>query len=139
MNWRSRKLAIGAALAAAAVLVLASTLSSARADADQRLHLSFDDSRRDARRHGSERRHPGVGPAAAHDPAHGYTAGILDDKLYLIDSNAGTATRVFDFASIAKDGWPQLMRITNDGSRLFITMNQAGKVVHVQYIRPGES
>jgi selenium-binding protein 1 len=64
------------------------------------------------------------------DPfARGYTAGMLDDKLYLIDPNAGTATSVFDFGSIQKGGWPQLMRMTQDGTRLFITMNQAGKVV----------
>ena len=58
-----------------------------------------------------------------------YTAGMLDDKLYLIDTTRGTAAPVFDFASIAKGGWPQLMRMTRDGKRLFITMNQAGKVV----------
>src|SRR5207302_1348584 len=64
------------------------------------------------------------------DPyARGYTAGMLDDRLYLIDPNAGTATSVFDFGSIQKGGWPQLMRMTQDGTRLFITMNQAGKVV----------
>jgi selenium-binding protein 1 len=58
-----------------------------------------------------------------------YTAGMLDDKLYLVDTTAGTATAVFDFKSIAPGGWPQLMRMTRDGRRLFITMNQAGKVV----------
>ena len=30
-----------------------------------------------------------------------YTAGMLDDKLYLIDTRAGQATPVFDFATIA--------------------------------------
>ncbi len=64
------------------------------------------------------------------DPlARGYTAGMLDDQLYVIDPYAGTATSVFDFGSIQKGGWPQLMRMTEDGTRLFITMNQAGKVV----------
>lgn len=58
-----------------------------------------------------------------------FTAGMLDDKLYLVDTKIGTATAVFDFATIAKGGWPQLMRISKDGDRLFITMNQAGKVV----------
>jgi hypothetical protein len=58
-----------------------------------------------------------------------YTAGMLDDKLYLVDTQHGTATPVFDFTSIAKGGWPQLMRMTHDGQRLFISMNQAGKVV----------
>lgn len=64
------------------------------------------------------------------DPrARAYTAGMVDDQLYLVDPNAGTATSVFDFRSIQKGGWPQLMRLTEDGTRLFITMNQAGKVV----------
>ena len=59
----------------------------------------------------------------------GYTAGMLDGKLYLLDTQAGTAKDVFDFSTIAKDGWPQLMRMTRDGKRLFISMNMAGKVV----------
>ena len=58
-----------------------------------------------------------------------YTAGMLDDQLYLVDTTHGTAKSVFDFGSIAKGGWPQLMRISKQGDRLFITMNQAGKVV----------
>ena len=58
-----------------------------------------------------------------------YTAGMLEDKLYLVDTQHGTAAAVFDFGAIAKGGWPQLMRMTEDGRRLFITMNQAGKVV----------
>ena len=61
--------------------------------------------------------------------ARGYTAGMLDDQLYLIDPNAGAAKSVFDFSSIQKGGWPQLMRMTEDGQRMFITLNQAGKVV----------
>lgn len=59
----------------------------------------------------------------------GFTAGMLDDHLYLLNTRRGTARAVFDFASIAKGGWPQLMRTTSDGRRLFISMNQAGKVV----------
>lgn len=59
----------------------------------------------------------------------GFTAGMLDDHLYLLDTRQGTARSVFDFASISKGGWPQLMRITSDGRRLFVSMNQAGKVV----------
>jgi selenium-binding protein 1 len=58
----------------------------------------------------------------------GFTAGMLDDKLYLLDTRRGTARAVFDFATISKGGWPQLMRITRDGKRLFISMNQAGKI-----------
>jgi len=65
-----------------------------------------------------------------------YTAGMLDDKLYLIDTRQGTATAVFDFRTIAAGGWPQLIRMTRDGRRLFITMNQAGKVVMFDTSRP---
>jgi len=60
--------------------------------------------------------------------ARAYTAGMLDDKLYLVDTRVGRATPVFDFATVTKGGWPQLMRMTADGRRLFITMNVAGKV-----------
>ena len=63
------------------------------------------------------------------DPGkRGYTAGMIDDKLYLLDTDRGTATAVFDFATIAKGGWPQLMRTSADGKRLFVSMNMAGKV-----------
>ena len=58
-----------------------------------------------------------------------FTAGMTDDQLYLIDTQKGNATSVFDFSTIAKGGWPQLMRMTKDGKRLFISMNMAGKIV----------
>lgn len=58
-----------------------------------------------------------------------YTAGMADDHLYLVDIDDGTIKSVFDFSTIAPGGFPQLMRITNDGKRLFISMNAAGKVV----------
>jgi hypothetical protein len=68
----------------------------------------------------------------------GYTAGMLDDKLYLLDTRNGTARPVFDFRSIAKGGWPQLMQITRDGERLFISINQAGKVAMFNIENPDE-
>jgi 56kDa selenium binding protein (SBP56) len=68
----------------------------------------------------------------------GYTAGMLNDQLYLIDAEQGTARAVYDFSAIAKGGWPQLMRITKDGKRLFISMNQAGKVAMFDISRPAE-
>src|SRR5207237_248194 len=52
-----------------------------------------------------------------------------DPRLYLLDTRRGTAAPVLDFSSIAPGGWPQLMRMTRDGKRLFISMNVAGKVV----------
>jgi hypothetical protein len=58
-----------------------------------------------------------------------YTAAMLDDHLYLVDTKRGSAEAVFDFASIYPAGWPQLMRMTANGARLFVSMNQAGKVV----------
>ena len=63
------------------------------------------------------------------EQARAFTAGMIDDKLYLLDTEQGTATSVFDFSTIATGGWPQLMRMTQDGKRLFISMNLAGKVV----------
>jgi len=57
-----------------------------------------------------------------------FTAGMTDDTLYLVDTRRGRARGVFDFGAIAKGGWPQLMRMTRDGRRLFISMNVAGKV-----------
>jgi selenium-binding protein 1 len=61
--------------------------------------------------------------------ARGYTAGMISDQLYLLDTQNGTARAVFDFTTIAKGGWPQLMRTTKDGQRLFVSMNLAGKIV----------
>ena len=57
-----------------------------------------------------------------------FSAGMTDDTLYLIDTRRGSARGVFDFGTIAKGGWPQLMRMTRDGRRLFVSMNVAGKI-----------
>ena len=65
-----------------------------------------------------------------------YTAGMADDKLYLIDTDKGTARVVFDFATIAPGGFPQLMRMTKDGNRLFISLNAAGKIVMFDTSKP---
>jgi 56kDa selenium binding protein (SBP56) len=63
-----------------------------------------------------------------------FTAGMADNKLYLIDPKEGTATAVYDFAPFAIAGaptWPQLFRINRDGTRLFITLNYAGNAGEV--------
>jgi len=65
-----------------------------------------------------------------------FTAGMSDDKLYLVDTLRGTASAVFDFAAITPGGWPQLMRITRDGRRLFVSMNVAGKVAMLDVADP---
>jgi len=67
-----------------------------------------------------------------------YTAGMIDDKLYIVDTGGGSARPVFDFATIAPNGWPQLMRMTRDGTRLFVTMNDAGKVVMFDTSNPDQ-
>ncbi len=73
------------------------------------------------------------------DPkARAYTAGMADDQLYLVDPRAGTAKAVFDFGAVAKGGWPQLMRLSADGRRLFVSMNQAGKVAMLDTSDPGK-
>jgi hypothetical protein len=64
-----------------------------------------------------------------------YTAGMVDNQLYLVDTKKGTATPVYDFSPFAVSSfpiWPQLFRINQAGTRLFITLNyvgNAGKVV----------
>ncbi|HEX6502842.1 MAG TPA: selenium-binding protein SBP56-related protein [Terriglobales bacterium] len=67
-----------------------------------------------------------------------YTAGMLDDHLYLIDTLHGTAKAVFDFSQIQPGGWPQLMRVTRDGRRLFVSMNQAGKIAMLDISDPDQ-
>jgi len=68
--------------------------------------------------------------------ARAYTAGMLDDQLYLVDTEHGTARSVFDFSSIAAEGWPQLMRVNRDGRRLLVSMNQAGKIAMFDISNP---
>src|SRR5262245_20768917 len=65
-----------------------------------------------------------------------YTAGMTDDALYLVDTQRGSARVVFDFSRIAEGGWPQLMRMTQDGNRLFVSMNLAGKVIMFDTTQP---
>ncbi len=65
-----------------------------------------------------------------------YTAGMADDQLYLVDTDKGSAKAVFDFGTIARGGFPQLIRMTRDGTRLFISMNAAGKIVMLDTSEP---
>jgi len=70
--------------------------------------------------------------------ARAFTAGMLDDHLYLVDTRKGTAKVVFDFAIIEKGGWPRLMEVTGDGRRLFVSMNQAGKIAMLDISNPDQ-
>ncbi len=74
-----------------------------------------------------------------------FTAGMVDNQLYLVDTKAGTSKAVFDFSSYAVQAvpnppiWPQLLVITKNGNRLFVTLNfagQAGKVVMLDISDP---
>ena len=71
-----------------------------------------------------------------------FTAGMADNQLYLIDPGHATATPVFDFSGFAIANapvWPQLIRITRDGTRLFISLNyagMAGKIVMLDIAHP---
>ncbi len=61
-----------------------------------------------------------------------FTAGMIDSKLYLVDTQEGTAAAVFDFNIFSTGGvpaMPQLLRMNREGTRLFVTLNGAGKVV----------
>lgn len=59
-----------------------------------------------------------------------YTAGVFDEKLYLIDPQAGTAQPVFDLSKFelpgAADVWPHLIAINSTGKRLALTLNYKG-------------
>ncbi len=74
-----------------------------------------------------------------------FTAGMNDNQLYLVDTQGGTATAVFDFGPYAVTAvpappiWPQLLLINKAGTRVFITLNfagQAGKVVMLDITDP---
>ena len=56
-----------------------------------------------------------------------FTAGMADNKLYLVDTKAGTATAVYDFSAqftVPNGPMPQLIAINSGGTRLFITLKQ---------------
>jgi len=68
-----------------------------------------------------------------------FTAGMVDDTLYLVDTQEGTATAVFKFDAFATanvPAMPQLLRVNKEGTRLFVTLNGAGKVVMFNIARP---
>jgi hypothetical protein len=68
-----------------------------------------------------------------------YTAGMADNTLYLVDTERGTATAVFDFGVFSVgnvSAMPQLLKTNREGTRLFVTLNGAGKVVMFDIARP---
>jgi 56kDa selenium binding protein (SBP56) len=68
-----------------------------------------------------------------------YTAGMADNKLYLVDTQGGTAASVFDFDAFSgpnAPAMPQLLRMNRQGTRLFVTLHGAGMVVMFNIARP---
>jgi selenium-binding protein 1 len=58
-----------------------------------------------------------------------FTAGMADNRLYLVDTQHGNSTAVLNFDAFAMPDapvWPQLMRVNRTGTRLFISLNYAG-------------
>ena len=57
----------------------------------------------------------------------GYTAGMFNGLIYLVDPIAGSATPAFDTAP--QGGMPQILQITGDGSRLLTGLFEAGLIL----------
>jgi selenium-binding protein 1 len=77
------------------------------------------------------------------DRGRGYTAGMFDGFVYLIDPRAGTATKVFDCATLdpppttpVPGGMVQILAISGDGKRLFFCLFQAGFAGALDISRP---
>jgi hypothetical protein len=60
-----------------------------------------------------------------------YVSGVNDGRLYLVDTQAGTASLAVDFnylaTASAPEPWPHLFKINRAGTRLAITLNFRGK------------
>jgi hypothetical protein len=70
-----------------------------------------------------------------------FTAGMADNMLYLVDTQGGTSRAVFDFNTLSAPttaAMPQLLRMNREGTRLFVTLNGAGKVVMFDIARPDQ-
>jgi selenium-binding protein 1 len=70
--------------------------------------------------------------------ARAFTAGMLDDHLYLVDTRKGTAKVVFDFASIEKGSWPQLMQLTGEWPALVRFHESSGKIAMLDISDPDQ-
>jgi selenium-binding protein 1 len=76
------------------------------------------------------------------DPqGRGYTAGLNDGILYLLDTPHGTAQKVFDFNSIAPGASPQVMAASSDGKHLYVPIRdkngvKIGKIVDLNISEP---
>jgi selenium-binding protein 1 len=79
------------------------------------------------------------------DPGgRGFTAGMFDGLVYLIDPGAGTATPVFDCDTLipppitpVPGGMIQILAVSSNGRRLFFCLLQAGFVGMLDISQPG--
>jgi hypothetical protein len=68
-----------------------------------------------------------------------YTFGMFDGLLYLVDTTAGTATPVFDTATINPFpvmAMPQIMAVTHKGDRLIFPLYGTGQIVMLDISNP---
>ena len=69
-----------------------------------------------------------------------FTAGMLDGKLYLVDTQNGTARAVYDLAHISwwrsRNLSPQFIQITSDGTRLILPLGGPGLIVMFDISNP---
>ena len=82
-----------------------------------------------------------------HDPhGYGYTAGMFDGYIYLINPDRDTGTPVFDLSTVkphvdtpVPGGMPQIMAVPQSGDRLIVGTFMAGQVVMLDVQRPLQS
>ena len=66
------------------------------------------------------------------------TAGMFDSVIYLVDTQAGTYKPVFDAATIngTPMSMPQILAVTNDGTRLIFPLLNTGQIVMLDISNP---
>jgi 56kDa selenium binding protein (SBP56) len=66
------------------------------------------------------------------------TAGMFDSKIYLVDTQAGTYRPVFDALTVGGGpmSMPQILAVTNDGTRLIFPLLNTGQIVMLDISNP---
>ncbi|HET9641959.1 MAG TPA: selenium-binding protein SBP56-related protein, partial [Burkholderiaceae bacterium] len=71
-----------------------------------------------------------------------FTAGMFDGIIYLLDTRAGTSTPVFDTATVcqgrAPNQSPQILEMTDDGTRLILPLGGPGLVIMLDVTDPSK-
>jgi len=72
--------------------------------------------------------------------ARAFTAGMLDGRIYLIDTQNGTSTPVFDTATVnvgrTPNQSPQILEITQDGTRMILPLGGPGLIIMLDIENP---